>query len=172
MKRLFLSFVVFVVVLCLGGVAPRINADGVYHNLAGGGFAQSWTTTTLISTDDIWTGVPSVEGYRGDALTGSTGADPQTLTLEDTSPVLDIIANQANPNTNATGGVAEFDGIANTAVALQGSGTADAPYVVIYLNTTGRENVQVNYDLRDLDGSTDNAIQPVALHYRVGTTGI
>ncbi|WP_438876451.1 hypothetical protein, partial [Bacillus cereus group sp. Bc253] len=29
----------------------------------------------------------------------------------------------------------------------------------------------VRYDLRDLDGSTDNAVQPVALQFRVGGSG-
>jgi hypothetical protein len=29
----------------------------------------------------------------------------------------------------------------------------------------------VSYNLRDLDGSIDNAVQPVALQYRVGSTG-
>src|SRR6185295_5322833 len=81
------------------------------------------------------------------------------------------IANQANPNTQATGGIAEFDGIANPVVALQGSGTADAPHIVIAVNTTGMSGIKVAYNLRDIDGSTDNAVQPVALQFRVGSTG-
>ena len=40
--------------------------------------------------------------------------------------MVDVNVNQTNPNTNTTGGVAEFE-IANAVVALQGSGTADAP---------------------------------------------
>ena len=56
-------------------------------------------------------------------------------------------------------------------VALQGSGTADAPYLLIYLNTTGYQSINVAYNLRDVDGSTDDAVQPVALHFRVGTAG-
>jgi len=76
-----------------------------------------------------------------------------------------------NPNTFTTGGVAEFDGITNPTIALNGSGTADAPYIKIFLNTTGLNNIRISYDVRDLDGSTDNAISQVALHYRVGSSG-
>ena len=50
-------------------------------------------------------------------------------------------------------------------VALQGSGTADAPHIVLNLDTTGRANVSVAYILRDIDGTIDNAVQPVALQY-------
>ena len=86
------------------------------------------------------------------------------------SAVVDVNANQANPNTFATGGVAEF-AIADPVVALQGSGTADAPHLVLTLATTGFVDVAVAYDVRDIDGSADNAVQQVALQYRVGTTG-
>ncbi|MGH3065898.1 MAG: Ig-like domain-containing protein, partial [Gaiellaceae bacterium] len=79
-------------------------------------------------------------------------------------------ANQTNPNTFITGGVAEFH-LTDSVVALTGSGTADAPYLVFHLNTTGLSNINVSYNLRDLDGSTDNAVQQVALQYRVGETG-
>jgi len=81
-----------------------------------------------------------------------------------------VNANQTNPSTFTTGAVAEFE-ITNPTVALAGSGTADAPYLLITLNTSGRQNVNVAYNLRDIDGSTDNSIQPVAPHYRVGNTG-
>ena len=133
-------------------------------------FSQNWSNTGLITTDDNWNNVPGIVGYRGDDLTANTGTDPQTILGEGT-PVIDVIANQSNPNGLATGGVAEFDGIANPSVALQGSGTADAPSIIIAVNTTGFNNINVAYNLRDLDGSADNAVQQVALQYRVGTTG-
>lgn len=135
-------------------------------------FSQDWNTTTLISADDNWSGVPSIQGFRGDGLTGATGADPQTiLGGDDAAPVLDVNANRNDPNVFGTGGVAEFDGIATPCVALSGSGTADAPYITLYLNTTGVTNIRVQYNLRDLDGSADNAVQAVALQYRTTTTG-
>ena len=66
--------------------------------------------------------------------------------------------------------MAEF-ALADPTVALQGSGTADAPHLVMYLNATGRQNVVVSFLARDIDGSTDNAVQPIAVQYRLGETG-
>ncbi len=133
-------------------------------------FTQNWTNPALITLNDNWSGVPSIIGYLGDGITGGTGVDPQTLLGEGIITV-DVIANQANPNALATGGVAEFDGIADPVIALQGSGTADAPNIIIHLNTTGFQNINVAYNLRDIDGSIDNAIQPIALQYRLGSSG-
>src|SRR6185312_11314389 len=84
---------------------------------------------------------------------------------------VNVLANQTNPNTLATGGIAEFDTLVDPVVALQGSGTARAPHLVVTVDTSGLANVTVGYNLRDVDGSADNAVQPVALQYRVGTTG-
>lgn len=131
-------------------------------------FSQDWSNASLITANDDWSGVPGIVGYRGDALTGSTGTDPQTLLTLDA--VIDVNANQSAPDTFTTGGVTEF-AIANPTIALTGSGTADAPSIVIHLNTTGQQAIQVSYLLRDLDGSTDNAVQQVALQYRVGSSG-
>ena len=39
------------------------------------------------------------------------------------------------------------------------------------INTTGLAAIKVAYNLRDVDGSADNAIQPVALQFRVGASG-
>jgi predicted extracellular nuclease len=133
-------------------------------------FAQDWTNTGLITVNDDWSGVPGIMGYRGDDLTTATGTDPQTILVDGTSTPIDVNANQLNPNTFTTGGVTEFE-IANPVVALQGSGTADAPFIQFYIDTTGFQDITVSYNLRDIDGSTDNAVQPVALHYRVGGAG-
>ena len=60
-------------------------------------------------------------------------SDPQTLLTESAVALdVDVIANQTTPNTLATGGVAEFH-LTDPVVALQGSGTADAPYVLLHL---------------------------------------
>jgi predicted extracellular nuclease len=153
-----------VVLLAAGGTAW---ADTTPQTLP---FAQNWGNTGLITADNDWSGVPGITGFRGDNITGGTGVDPQTLLAADDPGVVNVIANQANPNTLATGGVAEFE-ITNSTVALQGSGTADAPYVKLYLNTTGQTGITVAYNLRDIDGSADNSVQPVAMHFRVGGSG-
>lgn len=141
----------------------------VYHALSTSNFTQDWTNTGLITANDDWSGVPSIMGYRGDGLAAAAGVDPQTVLAVGTA-VVDVNANQLDPNTFGTGGVTEF-GIANPVVGLSGSGTGRAPNLVIYLDATGRENVTVSYLLRDLDASGDNAKQSVALQYRVGGTG-
>ncbi len=148
--------------------SASVYADSTPQNLP---FSQNWSNTGLITTDDNWAGVPGIVGFRGDDLTTVTATDPQTILADGSGTPVDVIANQANPNTQATGGVAEFDGIANPVVALQGSGTADAPHLVISVNTTGLSGIKVAYILRDIDGSADNAVQPVALQFRVGSTG-
>ena len=148
-------------------MAAVVFANGAAQTLP---FSQNWSNTALISATNDWTLVPGITGYRGDGLTGSTGTDPQTILTEGTA-VVNVLANQTNPSTNTTGAVAEFDTLANPTVAFQGSGTARAPNLVITLGTTGFTGINVAYNLRDIDGSADNAIQPVALQYRVGLTG-
>jgi predicted extracellular nuclease len=147
--------------------AATASADSAPQTLP---FSQDWSDTGLITVDDNWSGVPGIEGFRGDNLTPGTGTDPQTILTGDDPGVLDVNANQTNPSTFTTGGATEFH-IANPAVALAGSGTADAPYLRFYLDTTAQSAIYVRYNLRDLDGSADNAVQAVALHYRVGSAG-
>lgn len=132
---------------------------------------QNWTNAGLITTDDDWSMVPGIIGYRGDDLTTSTGVDPQTLLVDGSATPVDVNANRNDPDTFLSGGVAEYDGIPNPTIAIAGSGTGDAPHIVINLNTSGFTALNVAYNLRDIDGSADNAVQQVALHYRVGNTG-
>ena len=160
-------------ILILAGLLPlaapgAVLADGTTQSLP---YSQAWTNVNLITTNDDWSGVPGVVGYLGQDMTTSTGTDPQTLLGESANPTdVDVIANQTAPNTLATGGVAEFQ-IVDPVAALNGSGTADAPYLLLHVNTTGLSNINVSYNLRDLDGSADNAVMPVALQFRVGSTG-
>ncbi|WP_438481314.1 ExeM/NucH family extracellular endonuclease [Oleiharenicola lentus] len=162
------SLFVFFVVL----TAASLRADNTYHALSTGNFSQNWSNSGLITANDNWSGVPSIIGYLGQELTGATGTNPQTLL--GTSAVAndpDVIANQTAPDTLTNGGVAEFDALPNPTVALQGSGTADAPYLLLHINTLGRSGIIVSYTLRDVDGSADNSIQQFALQYRVGEAG-
>ena len=138
-------------------------------NLSTGNLTQDWSNAGLITANNDWSGVASITGYRGDGLAGATGVDPRTITAAASSAVvINVIANQTNPNTLTTGGVAEFDSLANHVVALQGSGTARAPSLVCYLDATGRQDINFSCNLRDVDGSADNALQPIAVQYRVG----
>ena len=163
-SRVLAAAAVFLAVLPSG--ASR--ADNAVQTLP---FSQNWSSTGLITTANDWSGVPGIIGYRGDGLVGSTGVDPQTVVAEGTGTPINVIANQTNPNTLTTGGIAEFDTLANPVVALQGSGTARAPFLLIALNTLGQTAITVAYNVRDVDGAADNAVQPVALQFRVGSTG-
>src|SRR6266536_1011287 len=165
-SRVLHALGLFAGVVLLLGVSPA-TADTNAQTLP---FAQNWTNTGLITVNDDWSGVPGIVGYLGQDITTSTGVDPQTLLTESAvANDVDVIANQTS-TAITNGGVAEFH-IADPVVALQGSGTADAPSIVLTLDTTGRSNVTIAYDLRDIDGTGDNAVQPVALQYRVGTSG-
>ncbi|WP_394646669.1 Calx-beta domain-containing protein [uncultured Sphingomonas sp.] len=137
-----------------------------YWNLGGGDLVQDWSDPSLITKDDDWSRVPSIMGFRGDDLTTRTGTDPRTIT--GSSDVVDVIANQTS-TAITNGGVAEFQ-IANPVVALQGSGTADAPYLAFYLDATGRSDVHFTATVRDIDGTSDNAVQQVAVQYRLNDT--
>ncbi len=159
--------------LALGIVAAATaHADTNYHALSGGPYAQNWSNVDLITTDDIWSGVPSMEGYRGDNLTSAQGADPQTILVFGSSP-LDVNANRTDPSAFNTGGVVEVQGgteiAGNPVVGFQGSNTADAPFLLLRLNTQGCGAISVSYLLRDID-TADNAVagQPVVLQARSG----
>ncbi len=132
-------------------------------------FSQNWTNTGLITTDNNWNGVAGVSGFLG-ANIAVTGADPQQVTVD--GGALTVVANQTDLvglGLNQ-GGVAEFE-IADPVVAIRGSTTADAPSIVISVNTTGLTNIHVAYNLRDIDDSANNAFQQVALQYRLSTSG-
>lgn len=140
-----------------------------YFSLKDGNFFQDWSDPGLITANDDWSKVPSIVGYLGDGMIGSsTGVNPATVTGD--SANVDVIANLTNPNTNTSGGVGEFQ-ITDPTIALQGSGTAGAPYIALYMDATGRENIVLKFNARDIDGSGDNAVQPLAVQYRLGDSG-
>ncbi|MCU0456750.1 MAG: Ig-like domain-containing protein, partial [Bacteroidales bacterium] len=167
MKKSLLTTLFFALILMATGWQ---NLSGqTYHLLSGGSFSQDWSNTGLLTVSDTWSAVPSIIGYRGDNGTATTGVDPQTV-VADLSLVIDVNVDQTDGGTYTTGGVTEFH-LTDPVVGLTGSGTADAPNIVLYINTTNCSNIKVKYDLRDLDGSADNAVQAFALQYRIGNTG-
>ncbi len=153
--------------ITLAAMTNPILADSTPQALP---FVQDWSNLLLISTNDSWTGVPGVEGFRGDSLTTGNDVDARTVLAADDPGVIDVNANQTSTNFT-TGGVSEFH-LPDPVVALQGSGTATAPYLKFHVSTIGVSAVRVRYLVRDVDGSADNAPQQVALHFRVGDTGV
>ena len=147
---------------------PSVAADSTAQPLP---FSQDWHDTSLITAFNDWSGVPGVVGHLGQDITTETGVDPQTLLTDSTvANDVNVIAN-IPPDTNiVNGGVGEFE-VADPVVALQPDGIADAPYLLLNLRTTGFRDVAVSYLLRDMDDSMDDAVQPVALQYRAGSSG-
>jgi|GEM_PF-376245 len=152
------------------GTATITDNDGsAYYSLASGSFAQDWSNTGLITTNDDWSGVPFIIGYLGD-IDPASPADVNATTVTGPSlGAIDVIANQNN-TASTSGGVAEFQ-ITNPTIGIQGSGTADAPSIVLYMDSTGRSSVRLQANLRDLDGGTDNATQQINVQYRTSPTG-
>ena len=173
MKLAFRSFpirssVAVTLAMSLGAAWLPAFADDAPQSLPVG---RNWSNPALIPANNDWSGVPGFQGYRGLGLAPAPGANPQTITASDTSGQLFVLANKSKPNSLKTGGVAEFDGIPDPVIALKGSGTASAPYLLLNLNTRGHRGIAVSYNLRDLDGAAADAIQPVAFQYRIGTNG-
>jgi hypothetical protein len=137
--------------------------------LSSGTFTQNWTDAGLITVNNSWANVPSIVGYLGDDPSSTaTGVDPRNLTSATIGLTANVTANSISANPSG-GGVYEYSGtgVTNSTIALNGSGSADFPHIVVYLDATGRENVRFQANIRDLD-ATDNAVQQVAVQYRVG----
>jgi uncharacterized protein len=150
-------------------IAGTVQAQ-TYHLLSGGAFTQNWTNTNLITVNDNWSGVPSMIGYRGDDIVTTSGVDPQTILAAGTTTPVNVFANQSAATTS--GGLSEIDQtITNPTIGIQGSNTGDAPFLLMFVNTTGITGIRMKYLLRDLDASVDNSTQPIALQYRIGNSG-
>jgi hypothetical protein len=132
---------------------------------------QSWSDTGQIAADDDWSGVAAFAGYRGDGLVAEPGVDPRTVVADGSGTPLDVTANRTDPRAvGLAAGVAEFE-LADPVVAIQGSATASAPHLVLSLDTRGRTEVSVRLELRDIDASGADAVEPIAVQYRVGANG-
>lgn len=132
---------------------------------------QGWSDIGLIASDDDWSRVPAVVGYRGDGLVSEPGVDPRGVTADGSSTPVDVTANRVDPRAvGLAAGVAEFE-LDDPVVAIQGSATAGAPHLVLSLDTRGRAGVSVRLVLRDVDASAADAVEPVAIQYRVGAGG-
>jgi hypothetical protein len=134
-------------------------------------FLQDWSDTGQITVDDDWSRVPAVVGYRGDGLVAEPGVDPRTVLADGSATPVDVTANRTDPGAiGLASGVAEFE-LPNPVVAIQGSATASAPQLVVALDTRGRMGISVRLLLRDIDASAADALEPVAVQYRIGSSG-
>jgi uncharacterized protein len=170
-KFLFLLSILFLTQKGFSQKTAKVK-NNTYHDLSASNFSQNWANTGLITTNDDWSAVPSIQGFLGQDLTTANGANPQTILTGASAsalPDLDVLANITSTSNNS-GGVAEFQ-LTDPTIALQGSITADAPHIILYLNSSNRTNITFKCNLRDLDGTADNAIQPIAFQYRIGNTG-
>jgi hypothetical protein len=161
------------VATALVGMAMVASTDSVYQG--GNSFIdQNWSDSTKIVANDDWSGVSGIVGFLGDSTAITTSnIDPRTIVIDQVHSV-DVNANRSDPNLFISGGVSEFEGPPgfDRVVALQGSGTADSPYLRLHLNTHGYASVRLTYDLRDIDGSADNSVQQFNAQYRVGQSGV
>lgn len=133
--------------------------------------SQDWSDTSLIDTADDWSGVPGVMGYLGEGLGGKKeGVNPQNILVDGTDTTVTLTPNQTNPNALGSAGVAEFE-LSDPSIGLSGSSSPHAPFLLISLSTWGKTGITISYDVRDLESSKQNAVQQVALHYRVGSSG-
>src|SRR5216117_3518020 len=99
-------FAVLAVVFALWRLQPALRADGAPQVLP---FSQDWANVGLITTNNDWSSVPGIIGYRGDALTSATGVNPQTIVADGTTTPVNVITNQISPGAVPAGGVAEFE---------------------------------------------------------------
>jgi hypothetical protein len=172
MKNLLLKTLI-ASLLCFA-LTQNTFANTYYFDITGlDPFIQNWSNTTTLPSNDYWGDVVSVAGYRGNSLTSGIGVDPQTILNDTPGNALNVTANETNPITSIAEGVTEFE-IANPTVALRASETANAPNLVIRINSVGclaGKQMNVSYDVRDIDGSSRNSISPIALQYRYTASG-
>ena len=132
---------------------------------------QGWADTGQISVDDDWSRVAGIVGYRGDGLVADPGSYLRGVTADGSRTPVDVAANLTDPRgVGLAAGVAEFE-LPDPVVAIQGSATASAPHLVVSLETRERAGVTVRFLVRDIDATAHDAVEPVALQYRVGAAG-
>jgi hypothetical protein len=170
-KDLLLLLLIFLVV--------KISNAQTYFPLTGvagssGGIFIDWSNPNLITNNNDWSLIPFMKGFNGNGLTSSIDVDPRTITTDGTSTSSNILANQTNPNTLNTDGFAEFDGLANPIIAMRASNTANAPFLMFYINTLTLSpdfSPGISFTLIDIDNTANNAVQKISVQYRIGETG-
>lgn len=171
--NLFLLFVILTtsLILRIQETSARSLLNKSYHSLASGPLIQNWSDEGLITINNDWSGVPSIEGYRGEDLTNTIDTDPQTILDPNDMGALHVNPSvKVSPSSYTYFGVAEFD-YQIKSIALGASGIADAPHLKIYVNSLTCSDIRVKYKVKDIEDSADNSVQQVALHYRTNGSG-
>lgn len=164
--------------LLSGIVLPTVYADTTAQSLP---YSQDFEVFKTITVNSTWGNVPGIVGYS--TIVGATTAEDQDpRTLLGNSSTVSIIPSASTSNT--AGGVLEIDTASNTSanplppsfspsIGLQGSSSAVAPNFVISLDTTSvpTRQVSIEYTARDLDTTADDAVEPIAVQFRVGRSG-
>ncbi len=162
------------ITLCLLFIVNSVICQTYYPLMSSAGAPLFNGNTSLINTDNDWTAVPYLRGFRGDGLAAGLDTDPGTITADGTTTPVVISANKTDPNTFGGDGFAEFESAGNSKLAFKASGTASAPFLMIYLNTTGFSGSGpgvMRFEVADIDASAGNAAQQIAVQYRIGETG-
>lgn len=147
----------------------------VYHKLSEGNLTQDWSTSSLISSSDDWSGVQSIQGFSTVTFGSGVGTDPRAFVFD--SQNADVAANQFtspsqfNPDVGSNGGLAEFQDFG--IVALGAGADAKVPNLVLYLDTTDMTApVTLQFDVQDLDSTSHDAQEQLNVQYRIGETGV
>jgi hypothetical protein len=119
--------------------------------------------------------VPSILGYDGADANGIAGTDPCTLT-ENPLGSQAVSVGRQHPSIITDVAVAQFipgpgSQVTNTVVGIRGQTDFDAPALLIHLNATGRQSINLTFDAVDIDESGANALSTVAVQWRAGTSG-
>lgn len=139
-----------------------------YHSLERGNFFEDWTDGARLSRYHDWSGVASIQGFRGALLTARASVDARTVTSD--ADDLYIATNRTDPDGYDLAGITEFL-LDNPTVALGGSAGTRAPNLVLYMDATGRDNIVLSFTARDLESGPQDAVQQIIVQYRIGDTG-
>ena len=184
MKRRYLSLGITLItggsifaMLLLG--SPVALANNQYQPL---NYSYVWGMNSVTAEND-WSAAPGILGYTGadSNISGTTRgvqANPQTILDDLTTGVNPLVhANELSMDSTVASNYAVVDfhpttgGLTKAMIALHANSKFDAPFLVYHISTTGKSNVQIQYDVIDIDSGGTDATQEVALHYRIGSSG-
>ena len=147
----------------------------VYHKLSESSLVQNWSQASLLSSPDDWSAVASIQGFSNVQFGSGVGTDARAFVFDSTNPdvATDVLISpsQFDLDAGTNGGVAEFQDFG--IVALGGSANASVPNLVLYLDTTDLSvPVTLNFDVQDLDSTSNDTTQQLNVQYQSAKLGI